>query len=904
MLQPLSQQLQHIDRDYERLIKATEARIERDQQTSSKKKRSFTTSSQNLIVPEKPKLILLNKDIGEQFGSQTQLLAAVIEQSFYGLESIYKFITPAQKHGLYRVGDSLAERCKMSRNTINKYFSNIGVIYDDRDEFLNAQKEGDPFLGKLYARFYARRNGVSIFLRNEELADSFFPHTRKNGYRRQKGGAEQFAYGTPNGGKREEIVLPNTQQQDISPESEKQKAYDSSTSSRSRSRYSNKETKTKTPEGLAFEERGQEMYVIWQQVVGTPIAMNNRDQLTDEIAERLGCALNSHFNDQISQWQAHCNKIASSQYLMGEAPNREYFRYFLTKAIKKDEIEMVLAGKKYKFGNRERPLSSQEYSVENQQRHLSEKLQSLLQTKEDVRLEIDHARRKIRLKAIETMENSEKEFHFQSFVIEQEQKGYLLPFLSSSDPWNTLNDMDRILWESFLMTQVNDRLFSENETEEWKRRVHELQIDAQIDSLQKEIEDRSHGEENTPNTPEIPYVPSSILPEMMVRNSRSPSSNFDGRINTYRTDLTSLEGGHRQGENQKSEEAEITPSDNGGTTVEESPMREGSGETPSVSFSTEIPDDETEMLASRRDNKETVISRHPNKSCSEERLPETIEQPPYSEQMLRIWKEIVKTPIAITNRHKLTKQIRQKLEHSLATDFDGNMDLWREFCTQIAQKNQTQEKRLFLLKALNQTIIPDLSGNDNLRTTPDRKPKKKPVFGLRIVETKLLTSECDEVFDPLVEMLNEEMMKIYTPQDWIGIPDDPRYPRPDLPLYGRISSLRDLSEAKRQIWIAGELWRRQKDELPQKIVNDIENDQELRADFEESSQKLDCHYGEILRELGWEWEYANYYFWMHVSWSDRGQEIGLRALMDNWIDWIEKERDFKNSFVLSIVNDL
>lgn len=105
------------------------------------------------------------------------LLAAIIAQLMEMLfkenpEGFCRFIEPCA-HALYKPGESLTEILNISAYAFRTNFSKIGVVYksySQYEEMISNKK--DPFLGKPYLSYFIPKKNMTIYMRNNEVAQS------------------------------------------------------------------------------------------------------------------------------------------------------------------------------------------------------------------------------------------------------------------------------------------------------------------------------------------------------------------------------------------------------------------------------------------------------------------------------------------------------------------------------------------------------------------------------------------------------------------------------------------------------------------------------------------------------------------------------------------------------------
>jgi hypothetical protein len=82
-------------------------------------------------------------------------------------DGFYKFLEPCD-HSLYRDGDSWTEELFISHKEFRTAFSNLGVAYKTKTDFL---KQDNPFRNKYYCSYYDRITHRTYYFRNHQKVD-------------------------------------------------------------------------------------------------------------------------------------------------------------------------------------------------------------------------------------------------------------------------------------------------------------------------------------------------------------------------------------------------------------------------------------------------------------------------------------------------------------------------------------------------------------------------------------------------------------------------------------------------------------------------------------------------------------------------------------------------------------
>lgn len=274
----------------------------------------------------------------------------------------WKFFEPC-KHPLYREGDSWEEEIGFSRKVFAKVFPLIGIHYKSKSEFL---QQSDPFQGKLYVSYYDRKTNRTYFLRNHQFVRDFLQNLwsktknlvqKKGRGESKKGRSSNYPVGRYFLHAKENIFL--NKRITSSPQS----------------------TKIQTPtvqrNHLTTEERevSQQMLDIWNQTT------SNTCVLTSELSQKLYRALEETFEGCLPVWKTYCLKIASSRFLMGEAPQTS-FKAWLSWVIRPETMEKIMSGA-YNLGDRS--ISNQNSKEVSVYKQLKDQLHSVDQAIEQVK---------------------------------------------------------------------------------------------------------------------------------------------------------------------------------------------------------------------------------------------------------------------------------------------------------------------------------------------------------------------------------------------------------------------------------------------------------------------------------------------------------------------------------------
>ncbi|HBN22126.1 MAG TPA: hypothetical protein DD412_02670, partial [Holosporales bacterium] len=292
-----------------------------------------------------PYFIKYNPTLRAEFGSQNAvLLFDRLEYWFSKTKNeFYKFIEPCE-HPCYREGDSWCEELGFSRPVFRNAFDKIGMRYISKTAF---EKESNPFKGKLFAYYQDRKSNKTIFIRNNSLLAEL--------YERLKDIVQKAAKAIKPTVKKTRKIFQPRDDGLIQP-------YVRATKDKQINISFKKEDDLKDQEnggdGEALAQKGQialDMKAIWVEEIGS------RGLITfspDVVAKVVG-ALEANFQGSLDLWQAHCLKIASSKFLMGEKTGTNFDIKFLY-AISSKFISQLAEGK-YELGTRK---TSQDLKIE------------------------------------------------------------------------------------------------------------------------------------------------------------------------------------------------------------------------------------------------------------------------------------------------------------------------------------------------------------------------------------------------------------------------------------------------------------------------------------------------------------------------------------------------------------
>ena len=273
------------------------------------------------------------------FGSSESVL--IFQKSEYWSSKypngFWKFHEPCTRHTQYRKGDSWSEELGFSRRVFLRAFSVFGVHYKSKSAYL---KEVDPFQGKMYVSYYDRKTNRTYFLRNHSFVEKFL---------------KSFWEGTKKLTKLIKEKVQNCRsrndQDGRSFTCANNISLQRSTSSQelAEPEFLKPQSLPPEPEGIEEQDKNikvaQEMLEIWNKITG------NRHPLRSDLKISLPQALRDSFEGSLELWTDFCLSVASSKFLMGEAPNSK-FKAHLAWLIKPQTVQAIRE-KYYSLGDRE-----------------------------------------------------------------------------------------------------------------------------------------------------------------------------------------------------------------------------------------------------------------------------------------------------------------------------------------------------------------------------------------------------------------------------------------------------------------------------------------------------------------------------------------------------------------------
>ena len=385
-----------------------------------------------------------NPALRAECGSQNAVL--LFDRLEYWFErkknEFYKFIEPCE-HPCYREGDSWSEELRFSKKVFRTAFDKIGIRYKSKTEF---EKESDPFKGKLFAYYQDRQTKKTIFVRNNYLVTLLYARINsvvdKTTNAIGNAAKASFKKGSP-------TVIPLG-----SPYAGATKDKQITTSSKKERKLILKENESSEVLTHSYQI-ASDMKDVWIEEIGSRGLVN----LTPEMSQRLERTLGDVFQGSLDNWQAHCRKIASSQFLMGEKQETNYEIRLLVAITQKFQIQL-------EEGRFE--LKTRETNADKRKKAEYEKIRIKFEQRERIqegihdleREKADHEKDLIidRKNALSSDEIEKYKQSFESLMKESgcskgkwfRDKGW--------DDWIVKLDFDMFLWNKLKETLTKDEL--------------------------------------------------------------------------------------------------------------------------------------------------------------------------------------------------------------------------------------------------------------------------------------------------------------------------------------------------------------------------------------------------------------------------------------------------------------
>ena len=278
---------------------------------------------------------------------------------------------------MYKVGDSWTEELKISRKVFRRAFSFIGTHYKSKSAYL---LQSDPFQGKLYASYYDRKTNRTYFLRNHQGVQDFLSSlwqgvkkivskvkakiSPKVNYKSEplvksfvRALDISLQRSTSSCDTQQQPITDGPSQADVAISHEPSTVTSNQPLANSscdiensrpvpQSQSTSLPSTTDVPEEIDKNIKvAQDMLKIWNDVT------TNKQTLRSDLKIKLPQALSESFDGSLELWTKFCFKVASSKFLMGEAPNSN-FKAYLAWLIKPQTIADI-EDKYYSLGDRQ-----------------------------------------------------------------------------------------------------------------------------------------------------------------------------------------------------------------------------------------------------------------------------------------------------------------------------------------------------------------------------------------------------------------------------------------------------------------------------------------------------------------------------------------------------------------------
>lgn len=230
----------------------------------------------------------------------------------------YKFIKPCD-HPLYKQGDSWEEELGLSHKAFRNAFDRIGIRYKSKTEFKRA---GDPFKGKLFAYYQDRQSKRTIFVRNHDLLKVWYENLKaKLGEITQKINTKIKAKVTKTQ-KGQNVSDRDSIEKGLPTETSQGRPHVGATKDKQIStsfRHENSNQENRKEEDLAEKhELSKTILKSWRTIIGD----HQLPILTERTIQKIHKQFTTVFKGSLTVFEAHCHKIASSQFLMGEKSSK------------------------------------------------------------------------------------------------------------------------------------------------------------------------------------------------------------------------------------------------------------------------------------------------------------------------------------------------------------------------------------------------------------------------------------------------------------------------------------------------------------------------------------------------------------------------------------------------------
>lgn len=253
-------------------------------------------------------------------------------------KGFWKFYEPCKKHPLYRKGDSWKEDIGLSRKVFRRAFAKIGMHHPSKYSFL---KLADPFQGKPYASYYDRKTNRTFFLKNKENLTQFLKNRPDSPIvdKSVDNISESPSSPIP---KRDSRNVPKGQCLNLKKIKHK---INSSTHTFSPDQKNGRSRSSSPPSSRSLEKEKDiynKMFKIWLDTVESSLSKHEKTIITPWRYRKLREALRDSFENDLTRWQAYCERIEANDFLMGGG--QRGWKASFDWALKPESIQKVLKG--------------------------------------------------------------------------------------------------------------------------------------------------------------------------------------------------------------------------------------------------------------------------------------------------------------------------------------------------------------------------------------------------------------------------------------------------------------------------------------------------------------------------------------------------------------------------------
>lgn len=247
-------------------------------------------------------------------------------------DGFYKFKQACKKHPLWRKGDSWGEELGMSRKTLDPILDKLVNKHKTKGEFL---KQTDPFKGKMFASYTNHKTSQTYYFMNKEAVDEFLGSL--NIKRKEIHPPSPICKGIESK-KQEPLVMSQNQPCDVPTVHPLACARLTAINTQTNTSLV-RDVPSEVGELAVEEEKlsSKKMIESWNSITQDNVV------LYPSMVAKLSKVLKDFFGGCLEAFRKYCESIASSQFLMGKAPNSK-FKAFFYWAIKPEVIKSIFQG--------------------------------------------------------------------------------------------------------------------------------------------------------------------------------------------------------------------------------------------------------------------------------------------------------------------------------------------------------------------------------------------------------------------------------------------------------------------------------------------------------------------------------------------------------------------------------